>query len=829
MALLCLLLPTAARGESLELARQLYGEGRIPEAIAAFRAAADRLEATDPVTAGAARNNACVLLTNTGRLDDALEECRAALRLREQTGGAEALAKAHNNLGLVLQYLARFEEADRHFRQAREINHRLGDAAGETINWANLGVSATQAGRYSDAIESLPRALALARAHRGEAWAAEQARVVRVNQAVVFERLGAYREALSLYDEVLEESAAMEPRRRAALAVNRGIAYRNLGDPRTALRAFDEARAAFERAGDTAALSNLYLNIGLVHHLNLDDPGAAEPFYRRAMELAVRSRDRAEEIQDRNQLGFALLDLGRLEEAEALFRQGLSEVGEAGPAEGRVASLEGLARVALARGERLGAVELLEAAIEEIERVGGGLDDGALVAGYIGQKRLVYASAVDTLATLESRRPGGGFAERAFAAVHRAKARDLLDALGPAARRSLDSSQQEIAERLQGDPLVEYFVAGADLHRFTLHRGRLTMESLGPAAPIRALVRTVHESLSNGVAPDAAAVAELSGHLLHGLEGVIADAESLRISPDRFLHYLPFEMLQAPGGGLLVEALTVSYLPSGAAIEGLRERVGAAESSLLALGDPVLAAPAADYATPATLWIRRFGLGELPAAGVELQALRRMFPGEVTALTREQATEEAFRERVAGGAGVVHVASHTVVDERHGRGAAILLTPGRSSDGLLDPAEIAGLDYPVDLTVLAACRTALGSAEDGGALSSLTGSFLAAGSSAVVATLWDVDDAATAAFMEQFYYQLRRGYGAAEALRGAKLRMLADPRWSGSEAWSPYVLVGNPAPAWRPARSRWLAPAVAAAALLGLLGFAARRYGARRN
>ena len=120
---------------------------------------------------------------------------------------------------------------------------------------------------------------------------------------------------------------------------------------------------------------------------------------------------------------------------------------------------------------------------------------------------------------------------------------------------------------------------------------------------------------------------------------------------------------------------------------------------------------------------------------------------------------KAFRDAVTRGAKVVHLATHTVVDERRGRGASILLTPAGEEDGLLTPREIAGLQDRCDLTVLAACRTALGaSGEDGRALASLTGSFLAAGSPAVVATLWDVGDAATAAFMEQLYDQLSRGY-----------------------------------------------------------------------
>ncbi len=122
--------------------------------------------------------------------------------------------------------------------------------------------------------------------------------------------------------------------------------------------------------------------------------------------------------------------------------------------------------------------------------------------------------------------------------------------------------------------------------------------------------------------------------------------------------------------------------------------------------------------------------------------------------------------------------------------------------------------------MLAACRTALGPGEDGQALSSLTGAFLAAGSRGVVATLWDVDDATTAAFMEQFYWGLGRGLRPAEALREAKRRLRADPRWSRPALWAGYVLIGNPPPVAERRAPGWawglgLALAVGLAALIG--------------
>jgi CHAT domain-containing protein len=184
---------------------------------------------------------------------------------------------------------------------------------------------------------------------------------------------------------------------------------------------------------------------------------------------------------------------------------------------------------------------------------------------------------------------------------------------------------------------------------------------------------------------------------------------------------------------------------------------------------------------------------------------------------------------------VIHLVTLSVVDERPGRGAAVLLTAAGDDDGLLQPAEIARLRLDARLTVLAACRTALAPAGDaggGGALTSLTGAFLAAGSEAVVATLWDVGDAATAVFMDQLYARLGRGVPPARALAETKRALRADPRWNRPSLWSGYVLVGRaggPVAVGRPAGWRWAAALALAVALALVAGWLTRTRSSRRT
>src|SRR5215210_814637 len=428
--------PTLAE-PSLDRAIELHQAGRLREALQAYREVAAATVKADPGVAAAALNNACVLQQDLGDLRAALPDCEEALRLRRAGGDPLSIAETLNNLGLALEALGRTVDAERHYREALGINHKLGEAEAEAINLGNLAALALEKGRYSDAMRLYTEAGDLAARHRSDPWAAEQREIARINQGVVLEKVGAYREALDLYQGLLSGSDTLEPRRRAALLVNAGVLYRNLGDPVSATEAFREAIASYQSLEDMAGLSNAQLNLGLALHLNLEQPGEAEAAYREALRLAEESGDRTEEIQDLFYLGRLLLARGRLPEAEGVFRRCLAASTESESAEGRWSAGEGLGRIAAARGDLPGALAHFLRALDEIERVRAGLARSGWRAGYFGDKRSVYAATVDVLWRLEQSRPGHRYAGQALEVVQRAKARDLLDALGRASSSPL--------------------------------------------------------------------------------------------------------------------------------------------------------------------------------------------------------------------------------------------------------------------------------------------------------------------------------------------------------------------------------------------------------
>lgn len=148
---------------------------------------------------------------------------------------------------------------------------------------------------------------------------------------------------------------------------------------------------------------------------------------------------------------------------------------------------------------------------------------------------------------------------------------------------------------------------------------------------------------------------------------------------------------------------------------------------------------------------------------------------------------------------VVHFATHSMIDSRTPVLSGIVLSlvdsTGAPQDGFLRLWDIYNLHLPVDLVVLSGCRTALGKQIKGEGLIGLTRGFMYAGAARVMASLWAVDDAATAEFMSRLYQgMLKKNLSPAAALRAAQIHMWNQRRWQGDPYfWAAFQLQGE----WR--------------------------------
>lgn len=145
---------------------------------------------------------------------------------------------------------------------------------------------------------------------------------------------------------------------------------------------------------------------------------------------------------------------------------------------------------------------------------------------------------------------------------------------------------------------------------------------------------------------------------------------------------------------------------------------------------------------------------------------------------------------------IVHFATHALINSEHPELSGIVLSlinrQGQKIDGFLRLNEIYNLNLPADLVVLSACQTALGKEIQGEGLIGLTRGFMYAGAARVVASLWKVDDEATAELMGRFYEKmLKRGQPSAAALRQAQVEMSRQDRWRSPYFWAGFAMNGE--------------------------------------
>jgi CHAT domain-containing protein/Tfp pilus assembly protein PilF len=148
----------------------------------------------------------------------------------------------------------------------------------------------------------------------------------------------------------------------------------------------------------------------------------------------------------------------------------------------------------------------------------------------------------------------------------------------------------------------------------------------------------------------------------------------------------------------------------------------------------------------------------------------------------------------------LHFATHAWLDTKEPELSGILLSlvdkEGRPQEsGILRLGDVYNLNLPVELVTLSACETALGSSIKGEGMVGLTRGFMYAGAPRVLASLWKVDDVATADLMKLFYEGMlgSQRLRPAAALREAQRQMYLNNRQSSPFYWAGFVLQGE----WR--------------------------------
>ncbi len=475
-------------------------------------------------------------------------------------------------------------------------------------------------------------------------------------------------------------------------------------------------------------------------------------------------------------LGQLLLAEKRPEKAIEVFGDALSSAAGADAEYQRLWAHEGIGRAYLAMNDVPRAAAAYSAAVAAADGVRASFRSEEFKSALFGDVQQVFERAMALSVK-------AGDYESAFGISEKSRSRALLDLIRERVGDEADAkrkvgvaldAQRVMAALRPGEALVQYHTVDDRLFAWVVRPDGLK----GFEVPVarKELAQRIDRFRDAVLDRRPAVIAE--GRELHRL--LIAPlglraGERLVIVPHGPLHYLAFQAL-LDGTTFLIEKHALAVAPSATiAIDtvGRGERANAAP--LVAFGNP---ATEEQYA--------------LPGSEREVKRIGALFDdGRV--FLRSEASRRQFKQS-AGEGRILHVAAHAQADEVDPLFSRILLARDGQDPGFLEAREIFGLDLRgVSLVALSACESGLGSSPRGDEVLGFTRSFLAAGASSLVSSLWPVDDDSTEFLMTAMYGELAKGDELVIAMQKAQIASMKRPRFRHPFFWAAFNVLGD----WR--------------------------------
>jgi CHAT domain-containing protein len=299
-----------------------------------------------------------------------------------------------------------------------------------------------------------------------------------------------------------------------------------------------------------------------------------------------------------------------------------------------------------------------------------------------------------------------------------------------------------------------------------------------PKAAIAALARRFLQESSNPLTtPDSlhADARQLYDWMIEPFAPGLRAARSLTFELDGALTALPVQSLVSRDGRYLCDRFSV-LISCGRSARPVSD--SASNANVLVIANPAIAGRSAAHFPPLADSLR------------EADAIRASFASSLVLEGRAASIDSLARELPH--ADIVHFAGHGYGGSGYGALLFAPKDPAAADFQLLRAAEMRGMDWSrCRLAVLSACASAEGETHGAHNPDSLIRALARAGASRVAASLWNVDSAASAELMKQFYRGLKDGASPAVALRAAQQAVRLNPRWRRPYHWAGFQLYGT--------------------------------------
>jgi CHAT domain-containing protein len=684
---------------------------------------------------GQALHNLAQIDLGTGALSRASARMEAAYSIARARGDPFEASKCLYGMASAAWQLGLYEQAMKDARGVFDISNQLGIVSGVSSAMHVMGMAHIKLGEEEKGIQMLEQAAALDKQY------------------------SATGEAATSFSVLASVYAAMKHARPEHY--ERG------------LQAGEEGLKLAQQTGSQTTMADAYEALGLIQFAMKHYAQSADSFERA---LATIKQTTAPLREARMQYHFALAidELGRHDDALKALAAATSTYDQA-----RGGVSDETARITFFDRYEVQTVYCVQIArlIKDGERTG---DTRRNAESFHVSERRHARAMLDFLANLRARSTEAG--------------EQTTHAPGEEINLGAPVTASEVqSEILDADTaLLAYSLQNELGFLWVMTQNRCEVAVLPGAATIRDLVlRIRYLSRNPGFAGFPALARSLYEILIQPAQSWIAGKRRLLIVPDDALHLLPFQFLlmqpltsriHARDLPYLVHDYEIAYAPSASIFAHLHRRRASQPAP----------AHERDLIAFAPVNFNEQGWGALPKTEDEVQQIGALFPSDRMSLKiGVEATKAAVMGANLQAYRFVHFATHGMMDSQDPNNAALALSDDGGGRPMLHPYEIMRLKLASDLVTLSACETGLGPVTAEGVLS-LMRAFFYAGTDAVCASLWPVDDAATADLMRRFYtHMIQDGRDTAAALRAAQLELIGGTAWASPAYWAAFVVSGG--------------------------------------
>ena len=810
-----------ARGESL------FWSSDSAQAVESFSRARDLFaEAKDDDGQALALLMLARARQRTERLE-ALRLADQATRLWSAAGNAYGVAQAKAFLGSASALAGQYQVSRCTSEQALPVFRMTSDRDNEANVLANLGFVSMQTGDPESSLEYYRQARAAFASSQD--WLSEAEAITGMGNASA--ALGQYQQLAPLYAAKLRLARQARHRNLLASALGdlAGVHERN-HEFSQAEALYLRAVAAYRKAGNPAGEGHFLIQLAHLY--------GTQRRYSEAISLLERARplkEKTGQVEELARIDFELADvyrkLGRREDALQAIQRTI----------GIIESQRLKMSAFDSRASYFASVHQYYALYVQLLMLGHGQEGNSQFAerAFEASERSKVRSLLDWLAGSSQDTPCDELLRKQaeIADVTPATSDDPPPPTSPELPSALTLDQIQAEVMGDDEVLLEYALGDEKSYFWVVRRGEISSYELPPAQRLAELAKGFRRAVtaqqpraeeSNGQYLERVRKAEgdyrqyaaaLSRLLLGPVS--LGAVKRILIVAEGPLQYIPFAALSVPdgkGGKMVLGAEhEVIVLPSASALGALRKAVarrplptlGAAVFAdpvferddsrvLLRGGGPTLGSPAATSIRARRAWrgvqptSRR--IPRLRGSREEAVAVRSLDEKAFVAEDFLASRETILRYNLAS-YHIIHFATHGILDEKHPERSGLILSlvdrKGEPQDGFLRLSDIYGFKLSADLVVLSSCDSSLGKDLSSEGIIGLPRAFLRAGAKSVIATLWKVDDEATAKLMTHFYAHLRQGEGPASALRNAQLQLSRNEQWSHPYYWAAFVYQGD--------------------------------------